>query len=243
MTSARDTESIRDGRYPTTLLKSGWGDVHNVPHKCYVPIVSRNGIPCQTFPTWHFKGTWTCGSHKPRSGVLSSEHVLPPVPPPPFEPFECMICFESCASEKKAYITSCNHKFHKTCMSKWTKHKYGPLTCPTCRDIIVSHPFYKEQWKVVSDHTLVQLGGEYSRIIHRYGVTVCEWKLMMDVLKLLVDHIEALDTETVRAKANEKFNNFPTKERRIDFVRRMKRLYEDVTDAINDGHLGLGVFD
>ena len=54
-----------------------------------------------------------------------------------FNDSECVICFSSkykynhFSTEKSLYITSCGHKFHKKCLTKWCKENNS---CPTCRN-------------------------------------------------------------------------------------------------------------
>lgn len=240
--SMNTTEIVEDtilanGRYPKDLIIGKWGDDHNVPHKCYQLIKSRKNIPCQTLPTWYYNGTWTCGRHKPFANKeLSSEYVLPPpLNPPQFESFDCSICMETCASEKISYTYSCNHKFHKACVENWAKEKDGTLTCPMCRDKQVSHPFYKAQWEgYMKRYPTFQMNTVYTRIIHRYKVTIDEWELSMEILKLLLNNLEDLSANMLNKRIKDMVEEFPTKDRRIDFKRRMHQLQLDVMSTLSN---------
>lgn len=49
---------------------------------------------------------------------------------------ECPICYEPIVSHKNAYLTECNHAFHKTCLTKWyeaKETKENSVDCPMCR--------------------------------------------------------------------------------------------------------------
>ena len=43
----------------------------------------------------------------------------------------CCICFDNIVFDK--HITTCNHNFHKKCLSEWIHYNN---TCPLCRMII-----------------------------------------------------------------------------------------------------------
>jgi hypothetical protein len=46
----------------------------------------------------------------------------------------CPICLEN-INDDNMFITNCNHKFHKLCISKLEEYSFS-TTCPMCREII-----------------------------------------------------------------------------------------------------------
>jgi len=70
-------------------------------------------------------GTLSCGRHK-KTAPLKRDVVS-----------ECSICLCDCF-ETDCYTTSCNHHFHKKCLTKWFKKGVakGGTTCPLCRTSI-----------------------------------------------------------------------------------------------------------
>ena len=49
---------------------------------------------------------------------------------------ECSICLENLKfSRKKVFTTTCNHKFHASCMNTWLSQND---TCPYCRETLKS---------------------------------------------------------------------------------------------------------
>ena len=50
------------------------------------------------------------------------------------EPETCCICLDDLISE--VVITSCQHKFHKECLSTWFSYK---RSCPLCSKMIITH--------------------------------------------------------------------------------------------------------
>jgi hypothetical protein len=49
---------------------------------------------------------------------------------------ECSICYECIYHKKNAYLTTCGHSFHRTCISKWLIATYEAGDCPICRQDI-----------------------------------------------------------------------------------------------------------
>ncbi len=55
---------------------------------------------------------------------------------------ECPICYEMMGSDNEHNL-ACNHKFHRTCISKWRQTAH---TCPICRadicgnDLVLTRP-------------------------------------------------------------------------------------------------------
>lgn len=231
-------DKILNGRYPNELIIGQWGDYHNVPHKCYVPIESSDGAPCQTLPTWYCDGVWTCKNHK-SSTIKETRYVLPsPAPPstaPQFESFECSVCLMSCNSSKKAYTyPQCNHRFHKACVANWAKEKEGALTCPLCRDTVVSHPFYKEQWfgEQTRDpyrYNTIDVSSSIYKIIYQHKVTPVEFDFIMDLVRTVADNF---DDESILIKIKKDIDEFPTNNRRVDFNRRMIQFQTEMLNAL-----------
>jgi hypothetical protein len=52
----------------------------------------------------------------------------------------CPICHESILKENGKIVTSCNHEFHITCMTKWMQN--DDATCPVCRSAPKSTEVY-----------------------------------------------------------------------------------------------------
>lgn len=76
--------------------------------------ITRKGHRCsRVLPITEDASTCMCYQHKHDDGQ------------------ECPICFESLKTRKKVMTTSCNHKFHTTCMKKWLGSND---TCPCCRE-------------------------------------------------------------------------------------------------------------
>ena len=50
------------------------------------------------------------------------------------EPETCCICLDDLISE--IVITSCQHKYHKQCLSTWFSYK---RSCPLCSKMIITH--------------------------------------------------------------------------------------------------------
>lgn len=51
----------------------------------------------------------------------------------------CVICLESnTANNENIIVLKCNHKFHKKCLDTWITTKRTNLTCPCCRQNIIT---------------------------------------------------------------------------------------------------------
>lgn len=69
------------------------------------------------------------------------------------EPEECLICTENLPIGVETTILDCKHKFHATCLDKWSEYKSGDFfsmnkhKCPICRNGIIplniSNPYHK----------------------------------------------------------------------------------------------------
>lgn len=104
---------------------------------CGQPIKSRPGKTCTNLASHYVVGGQSCGKHMSfLVGKETSNYQSTPPPPPlmePFIPYECGICMGECRSVKTSLVTSCKHKFHKTCMLKWEKSCHRVFNCPMCR--------------------------------------------------------------------------------------------------------------
>jgi hypothetical protein len=141
----------------------------------------------------------------------------------------------SCNSSKKAYTyPQCNHRFHKACVANWAKEKEGALTCPLCRDTVVSHPFYKEQWfgEQTRDpyrYNTIDVSSSIYRIIYQHKVTPVEFDFIMDIVRTVADNF---DDESILIKIKKGIDEFPTNNRRVDFNRRMIQFQTEMLNAL-----------
>ena len=97
------------------------GNVVGAPTCC--GVVMKNNRKCDACPIYFTAGQFTCGNHKPQ---ISHRHTGKIVG-------ECSICLCDIKHPKDT-LTSCNHRFHIKCLSKWKGT--GNTTCPLCRTVI-----------------------------------------------------------------------------------------------------------
>lgn len=126
--------------YPATYM------LPDIPRECGKSLKSKPGEVCKCPVTHLENGEWTCGRHRfvPKMIQLSWTHC---------EPQECSICMETCQTIKHSLLTTCNHVFHKKCITKWSKNK---PECPLCRTYLLEETIDETEDVSISDieHTI-----------------------------------------------------------------------------------------
>lgn len=92
---------------------------------CCSALVVHTGEPCKN-SVRHDGGR--CSTHlgKPHHRAAT------------FETFECIVCYEMCDTEERALVTTCGHRFHRSCIDAYRKcvaQTRSPewWACPKCR--------------------------------------------------------------------------------------------------------------
>lgn len=102
---------------------------------------------------------------------------------------ECSICYNE-LSQQDTYELTCNHKFHKDCITRWIRTN---PTCPLCRCNVEASPSYVQDG-IMTEETRLQL--ENSRTVFRWGGLLAEY-LAPELLNNYSDQIDTfLDSET-----------------------------------------------
>ena len=91
---------------------------------CCSALVVRTGEPCKNGVRRHGD---RCGTHRGKPHHRAAT----------FEPFECVVCYEMCDTEERALVTTCGHRFHRSCIDTYRKcvaqTRAPEWACPTCR--------------------------------------------------------------------------------------------------------------